>query len=160
KRDRVLSDDEIRKLWKACDAIEQPYGPAIKLLVLTGQRRGEVGEMTEAEINRKNRVWTIPAARAKNNVTHDGPLSDQAFAVLDSVKRIKSEKGFIFTTTGTAPVGGWSRTQDRLRELVGSEDHWQIHDIRRTVATGMQRIGVRMEVAEKVLNHTSGSFAG
>jgi integrase len=161
KRDRILTDKEIRQLWKACDTIGQPFGPAIKLLLLTGQRRGEVGEMTEGEIDRAKRLWTIPARRAKNDVIHDVPLSDEAIAVLDGVKRIKSEEGFIFTTTGDAPVSGWSRIKtelDRLMESTGSR--WTLHDIRRTVATGMQRIGIRMEVAEKVLNHTSGSFGG
>jgi integrase len=168
ERDRVLRDDEIRWLWTACDKIGQPFGYAVKLLLLTGQRRGEVGEMTEREIDRDKRTWTIPAARAKNDAIHDVPLSDQALVVLDSIKRIKGSKGFIFTTSGDSPVSGWSKAKTQLEKLMseaaakeGKEmAPWRLHDLRRTVATGMQRIGIRLEVAEKVLNHVSGSFAG
>ena len=91
KRDRLLGENEIRWLWSACDKIGQPFGPAIKLLLLTGQRRGEVGEMTDREIDHHKRLWTIPKHRAKNNEAHEVPLSDAALAIVNGVKRIKSD---------------------------------------------------------------------
>jgi len=168
KRDRLLSDDEIRWLWVACDKIGQPFGYAVKLLLLTGQRRGEVGEMTEREVDRHNHLWTIPKERSKNSETHELPLSDSALAVLASIKRIQSSVGYLFTTSGDSPVSGWSKVKRQLDALMnetatkqGKEiPPWRIHDLRRTAASGMARIGVQLPVIEKVLNHTSGSFGG
>ena len=168
KRDRLLSDPEIRWLWDACDQIGQPFGHAVKLLLLTGQRRGEVGEMTEREIDRHRHLWTIPRERSKNNETHEVPLSGSALAVIDSIKRIQSSAGHLFTTNGDSPVSGWSKVKRQLDALMnetaarqGKEvPPWRIHDLRRTTASGMARIGVQLPVIEKVLNHTSGSFGG
>jgi integrase len=168
RRDRKLTDDEIRWLWVACDEIGQPFGHAVKLLLLTGQRRGEVGEMTDREIDRDNRMWTIPRERAKNDETHEVPLSDATFAVIDSVKRIEGKAGYLFTTTGVSPVSGWSKVKAQIDGFMteaaskqGKElSPWRLHDLRRTAASGMQRIGVQLPVIEKCLNHLSGSFAG
>jgi integrase len=168
KRDRLLSEDEIRWLWAACDKIGQPFGHAVKLLLLTGQRRGEVGEMTDREIDRHKHLWIIPKHRAKNNEAHEVPLTDAALAIVDGVKRIKSDATYIFTTNGDSPVSGWSKVKRQLdvlmSEIAGERGKklppWRIHDLRRTAASGMARIGVQLPVIEKVLNHTSGSFAG
>jgi integrase len=156
ERDRVLSDPEIRWLWDACDQIGQPFGHAVKLLLLTGQRRGEVGEMTEREIDRHKHLWTIPRERSKNNETHEVPLSDSARAVIDSLKRIQSSAGHLFTTNGDSPVSGWSKVKLQLDALMndtatkeGKEvPPWRIHDLRRTAASGMARIGVQLPVIE------------
>jgi integrase len=168
KRDRVLSEEEIRWLWDACDKIGQPFGHAIKLLLLTGQRRGEVGEMTDREIDRHKHSWTIPKYRSKNNEAHEVPLSDAALAIMDAVKRIKSDGAYVFTTNGGCPVSGWSKVKrqlDALMSAIAGEEGkkllpWCIHDLRRTAASGMARLGVQLPVIEKVLNHTSGSFRG
>jgi integrase len=168
KRDRVLSEDEIRWLWSGCDKIGQPFGHAIKLLLLTGQRRGEVGEMTDREIDLHKHLWTIPKYRAKNNKAHEVPLSDAALAIIDGVKRIKGDATYIFTTNGESPVSGWSKVKRQLdalmseiaREQGQKLQPWRIHDLRRTAASGMARVGVQLPVIEKVLNHTSGSFGG
>ncbi|WP_287363243.1 tyrosine-type recombinase/integrase [Mesorhizobium sp.] len=94
------------------------------------------------------------------------PLSEQALAVLRALPRIKSKAGYVFTTDGENPVSGFSRMKQRIdklmAEIAGEVEipDWTVHDIRRTVAAGMQRIGVKMEVTEKVLNHKSGSFRG
>jgi integrase len=168
KRDRLLSEDEIRWLWDGCDKIGQPFGHAIKLLLLTGQRRGEVGEMTDREIDRHKHLWTIPKHRAKNNEAHEVPLTDAALAIVDGVKRIRSDATYIFTTNGDSPVSGWSKVKRQLdvlmSEIAGEQGKklqpWRIHDLRRTAASGMARVGVQLPVIEKVLNHTSGSFGG
>ena len=178
------TDDELRWLWKAATQYDRsdngegkggigrkhrgPFGPFVQMLILTGQRRNEVAAMTWSEI--EDRDWTIPSARAKNGEEHLVPLSDDAMAILETMPRITGA-GYIFTTSGDAPISGWSRMKARLDKLMaeiakeerGEEviiPHWTLHDIRRTVAAGMQRLGVKMEVTEKVLNHTSGSFGG
>jgi integrase len=155
-RKRVLSDDELRKLWKATGEIGEPFGPLVRLLVLTGQRRGEVAGMMDSEI--VGDLWTIPGDRVKNGHDHTVPLTALVLAELAKVTRI-GDKGLIFTTTGTRPVSGWGRVKDRLDRLVGFDD-WRIHDLRRTVATGLQRLGVPLQVTEAVLNHTSGTRDG
>ena len=154
-RDRVLDDDEIRSFWAACDEMKYPFGHAYKLLLLTGQRRSEVGGMCFDEI--KDGVWTIPSSRTKNKDAHEVPLSAAALGTIAAVTAIKGK--FVFTTTGDAAVSGWSDAKERMDEIMKIAP-WRTHDLRRTVATRMQKLGVRLEVTEKCLNHTSGSFSG
>lgn len=157
-RDRVLDDDEIARLWRACDALGQPFGPLIRLLLLTGQRLREVAEMRDGEIN--GDVWVIPAARAKNGEEHSVPLSPEALAVLAGVKRI-GVAGFIFTTNGAAPVSGFAKAKARLdREMGAGVAPFVIHDLRRTMASGMARLGVAPHVIEAALNHRTGTIKG
>ncbi|MER9524133.1 tyrosine-type recombinase/integrase [Mesorhizobium sp. M0292] len=168
------SDDELRWLWRASQSYDDtgrgPFGSFLQLLVLTGQRRSEVAEMTWPEVDLNAREWVIPAARSKNGEPHVVPLSKPALAVLKAVPKIKGKGGYLFTTDGEHPISGFSRMKQRLDKLMAgyaaevdaSTDipPWTLHDIRRTVAAGMQRVGVKMEVTEKVLNHKSGSFRG
>ncbi|ESY19284.1 MULTISPECIES: site-specific integrase [unclassified Mesorhizobium] len=165
------SDNELRWLWQACKAYDGaagrgPFGLFLQLLVMTGQRRSEVAEMTWGEIDMEAAEWTIPAARSKNGEPHVVPLSKEALAILRAVPRIKSKAGYVFTTGGESPISGFSRMKLRVDKLMAKSAgetkiaDWTLHDIRRTVAAGMQRLGVRMEVTEKVLNHKSGSFRG
>lgn len=180
------TDDELRWLWEAADAYDTyegtesgsggrrprgPFGPFLQMLILTGQRRTEVSEMTWREVDLEQRVWTIPKERAKNNKPHAVPLSDAAVAILESMPRFKGCP-YVFTSDDASPVSGFSRMKQRIdrlmleiavKEAAGEAVQvpgWTIHDLRRTVAAGMQRLGVRLEVTEKVLNHLSGSFAG
>ncbi|MGX5803502.1 tyrosine-type recombinase/integrase [Bradyrhizobium sp. Arg314] len=166
------SDDELRWLWQASKSYDEtgrgPFGSFLQLLMLTGQRRSEVAEMTWPEVDLDAREWVIPAARSKNGEPHVVPLSKQALAVLKAVPRIKGKAGYVFTTDGEHPVSGFSRMKQRIDKLMAGYaaeadveiPDWTLHDIRRTVAAGMQRIGIKMEVTEKVLNHKSGSFRG
>lgn len=169
QRDRVLTDAEIRLFWRACDDAGQPFGPFGKLLLLTGQRRGEVGEMTEAEL--AGDTWHLSADRTKNKRPHDVPLSKAARAVLAGVERIKSKPGYIFTTTGDTPVSGFSRAHSILAAKmieIASEDagepveipRWTWHDLRRTMATGLARLGVPVRITEAAINHVSGTGGG
>lgn len=168
-RDRVLSDDEIRWLWMAADRIGQPWGALAQLLLLTGQRRGEVVAMTDDELD--GDTWHLPAARTKNKRAHDVPLSAPALAILDGVERIKSKAGYVFTTTGRAPVSGLGKGHEHLvaamAEIASEEagepveiERWTFHDLRRTAATGMAKIGISPIVIESALNHVSGTKAG
>jgi integrase len=159
-RDRILSDDELRAILQACDQLNEPFGALIKLLTLTAQRRDEVGQMTWREVDIDARLWTIPKERAKNGIAHDVPLSDSAVKVLAGVRRIASSRGLVFTTTGETQVSGFSKAKKRLDAAVPSAPPWVLHDLRRTAASGMARLGVNLPVVEKVLNHTSGSFGG
>ena len=152
----MLSDDELLSLMRVADTEGYPFGNALKMLVLTGQRRSEVAEMRWLEVDLDRAVWTIPAARSKNDQSHEVPLSAPAVSLLRSLPRFLASD-WVFTTTGRSPVSGFGRVKRRL--AVGMSD-WRIHDIRRTVASGMARIGVEPHVIEKVLNHKSGIISG
>ncbi len=163
-RDRVLNDDELRVVWQACDVIGWPFGPLVKLLILTGQRRDEVAEMRWSEIDFDMKIWTLPRARAKNDVEHKVPLSATALALLEGLPRVSSKAGFVFTTNGETPVSGFARAKQRLdgelTKMAREMAPWVIHDLRRTFASGAARLGINLPVVEKVLNHVSGSFRG
>jgi integrase len=158
-RARVLTDVELAKVWRAFDAEGYPFGYMGKLLVLTGQRRGEVTEMFWKQIDADRKTWTIPAELAKNSREHVLPLSDAAHAVLRSVPRLSAVRVFPARNNDTNAISGFTRAKDRFDRLSGVTD-WTIHDIRRTVATGLAQLGVAPHVIERVLNHVSGTFAG
>lgn len=168
-RDRVLSDDEIRWFWHACDDLGFPWGPLGQTLLLTGQRLGEVVGMTDSEINCD--VWNMAPERTKNGRAHAVPLSGAVSAVLGAVERIKGKPGYVFTTTGETPLSGFHKGRnhiaERMAEIASDEagaaveiPHWTFHDLRRTAATGMARLGIPVRVTEAVLNHVSGTAAG
>ena len=157
KRERVLSEPELRRLWEVLSNEAEPWKSALQLLILTGQRREEVLQANWEEFDIANALWTIPATRAKNKHVHLVPLSPMVQAVLKRLAAENDRKGRLFRL-GTGPAG---RAAKRIREAMGDDiPAWRWHDIRRTVATGMQRLGVRLEVTEAVLNHVSGSRSG
>jgi integrase len=157
-RDRVLTDHQLARLWSLTVDIEFPFGPLLRILILTGQRRGEVAQMRWSQIDVHRRVWTIPSEVAKNRRVHDVPLSDIAVALLSALPRFVGSD-LVFTTTGETPVSGFGRLKRRLDTELGFSD-WRIHDLRRTVASGMARLAVAPHVIEKVLNHLSGQVSG
>jgi len=169
-RDRALTDDEIRWLWLACEATEWPFGPLVKLLLLTAQRRDEVAGIERPEIDLEKKTWTIPREKAKNDRAHEVQLSTAAIEVLNALPRVSD--GLVFTSTGTTPVSGFSRAKLRLdaamlaakREELGEKcgpiQPWTLHDLRRTAATGMARLGFAPHVVDKVLNHVGGTIRG
>lgn len=171
-RDRVLTDDEIRWFWAACEAEGFPWGPLGKVLLLTGQRLNEVAQMADGEI--RGELWHLSADRTKNARAHDVPLSDAVREVLDGVERVADDKGvvrFIFTTTGTTPVSGFFKARAHLAEAmeqIAAKERgeaveiprWTFHDLRRTAATGMARLGIAVRITEAVLNHVSGTGGG
>jgi integrase len=169
-RDRVLSDDELRWLWAASNEIGWPFGPLVRLLALTAQRRDEVAGMEWPELDLDKRTWTIPRHKAKNDREHAVQLSDVAMEVLRSLPRVDN---LVFTTTGETAVSGFSRSKRRLdeamlrakREELGMRKGdaiagWTLHDLRRTAATGMARLNFPPHVVDKVLNHASGTIRG
>jgi len=168
-RDRVLTDDEIRLFWNACDGLAYPFGPLYRILLLTGQRLREVAEMTWREVD--GNTWTLPADRSKNGDEHVIPLSPEVLAILEGLPRIGR---YAFTTTGETPVSGFTRAKERLDKLMdeavnkdlpeGAEPvkipPFTIHDLRRTAATGMAGLRFPPHVVEAVLNHRSGTRRG
>jgi integrase len=157
-RDRILSDDEIRQLWLACDAIGGRSGLAIKLMLLTGQRSGEVVGVRRSEIT--GDVWVLPPERTKNKQRHEVPLSAQALSIIESMPVIVGDEDFVFTSSQTRRLGHMDRAKAVLDARMQPKTPWVIHDLRRTVASGMAKIGIKLPVIEKVLNHTGGSFRG
>ena len=158
-RDRVLSDDELRDVWQAAGEIGGPFAALIKLLILTGQRRTEVAQMEWSEIDLSARLWRLPPERVKTGEPHEVPLSEPAVAILAALPRIGDQ--FTLTHRGTSPATAYAEGKARLNALLpAGMPAWTLHDLRRTVATGMARLGVNLAVTEKVLNHRSGSFAG
>jgi integrase len=178
-RERVLTDDELRLAWLAAEVMGYPMGTFVQVVMLTAQRRDEVAKMTRAEINRAGDLWTLPAARSKNKLPHEIPLSTAAQAILASAPRIASKSGFVFTTTGETAISGYANAKERLdREMLalarrGAEEQgndpgkvklapWRLQqDVRRTASTIMHdRLGVAPHIVEAVLNHVSGHKAG
>jgi integrase len=158
-RQRTLSDAELRALWLAC-AGDGPFGSALQVLALTGARRNEVSHMTWSEIDEERQLWTLPSARSKNKREHVVPLSSQVWAIIDAMPRFAG-CDYVFTADGRSPITGWDKAKVRLSvkaKLDGAG--WRLHDLRRTCASGMQRLGVPVPVVEKALNHISGSFRG
>jgi integrase len=153
-RERTLSDSEIAQFWHAADDTE-PMGAFLRILLLTAQRRGEVAGMRWSEIDQAERTWTLPSSRTKNKQRHIVPLSRQAWAIIESMPRIAGSD-FVFARDRS----GFDACKKRLDARMQTVEPWVMHDLRRSCATGLQRLGVRLEVTEAVLNHTSGSRAG
>jgi integrase len=161
KRERVLSDAELAAVWKAT-AGPGSFNAIVRTLMLTGQRREEVAGMTWDELTPDLTTWTIPASRAKNGAANIVPLSSHAQAVLRAAPRFErdddGEPELVFPGQRGA-FNGFSKAKAGLDKASGVKD-WRLHDLRRTMATGLQKLGVRLEVTEAVLNHVSGSRAG
>ena len=160
-RDRVLTDAELRQVWQAAEEVGGQFGALVQLLILTGQRREEVAGMLWSELGDLDaRLWTIGKERVKNGQPHDVPLTDAMIEILNAQPPI-ADSDFVLTTTGTASSNGYSKGKQRLDGLLPADmPKWRLHDLRRTLASGMARLGINLPVIEKVLNHLSGSFAG
>jgi integrase len=159
-RDRILADDELRAVWLATDELGYPFGALVQLLILTAARRDEVRAMRWSEVDLEAGVWTLPGERTKNGKVHTIPLSQAAIDILVSVPRI-NDRDFVFTTTGAVAWRDYTKAKHKLDELLPADTPgWVLHDLRRTAASGMARLGVNLPVIEKVLNHSSGTFAG
>ena len=156
-RDRVLSDDEIVAFWTGCDEIGWPFGQLYKLLLLTAQRRTEVAGMRWQELDLKNRLWIIPRERSKSDRAHEVHLADLAVEIIEALPRLDSP--FVFTTVLDRHVSGYNKSKARLDTHMASTG-WVLHDLRRTAATGMAKLNIAPHVADRVLNHTSGTIRG
>jgi integrase len=175
-RERVLSNDELRWFWQACDAADagnipgavRPFAPILRLLVLTGQRLGEVSGMRWDELSADGALWSLPGRRTKNGKPHQVPLSGMAQAIIAGVKR---KHDLVFTTKGKTPPSGWSRAKSRVdaamlaiaRQERGPDvviEPFVVHDIRRSVVTGLVELNVPPHLVELIVNHVSGAKSG
>jgi integrase len=152
-RDRVLSDDELKAIWNALP--DSDYGAILKLLILSGQRANEIARLRWSEI--KDGKIVLPKQRVKNGREHIIPISAQIQEILDARAK-RDDRDFVFGE-GRNGFSGWSHCKIRLDEAVKLPE-WIIHDIRRSVATGMASIGILPHIVEAVLNHISGHKAG
>jgi integrase len=157
-RERTLNDIELRDVWLGADAVGGPFGALVKLLILSGQRRNEVARIRWSEIDLTGRLWALPAARTKNNRAHEIPLSGPVVTILMELPRLGE---FALTMSGKTAATGYSVNKRKLDTLLPPDmPAWRLHDLRRTTASGMARLGISLPVIEKVLNHAGGSFAG
>ena len=170
-RERTLTDDEIRAIWKACGEYrrgESTYGPFIRMLIITGQRRSEIATMRRADIDLDKSRYSIPAERNKSGRSHDVPLSPQALRIIKP-RLLDEEYDHLFpasrarfvdinTPNMTAldkPMAGWSKMKKQLDEISGVTG-WRLHDIRRTVGTNMAELKVPRLTISRILNHKEG----
>jgi integrase len=159
ERERVLTSDELRKLWLALNTLSEPFGRVIKLLLLTGQRRSEVAGMRWSELS-DDGTWTLPDNRTKNKKTHAVPLAPMARELIGSeVEDPKNPIHFVFTTNGRSPVSGFGKIKARLDQVLKIPE-WKFHDLRRTAYTGMAEMGIAPNIIEACVNHVSGHKGG
>ncbi len=185
-RSRNLSDEELREVWLATGRMDWPFGPFIRMAMLTGQRRNEIAGMTRAELDEKTLQWVIPGARTKNGKEHIVPLAAPVLVILADAPRFGRDDEAeedqrarpVFTTNGKTGVSGFSNAKERvdleimiarkhLAKVAGKDPErvkplpaWTMHDLRRSCATGMGRLGILPHVIETVLNHSSGFRSG
>jgi integrase len=148
-RDRILSDDEIRRIWRATER-PGPFSAMVRFLLYSAARKGEAWRMTRGELT--GRDWLIPAARHKSKREFLLPLSKQALAVLDAIPAIGRKDGYIFTLDGERAIAGFSKFKSRLDRESGVRD-WGLHDLRRTSRSLMSRAGVPADHAERAIGH-------
>ncbi len=161
-RDHVLTDPELVAIWNATDALGHPFGPIVKLFILTGQRREDVSGMRWAEIDFDQKVWNIPGNRTKDKHAHVVPLSPEELAVIATLPH-STDANFVFRTTGdVSSPSGFSRAKANMDKLIKQAKvrPWRMHDIRRSFCTGLAQLGVDVIVAEKLLNHVGESLRG
>jgi integrase len=157
-RDRVLSDAELVQVWKASDQLQPQYAASIKLLILLGQRLREVGQMRWSELSPDLSLWSLPAERVKNARPHTVPLPPLAREIIRSVPR--TSETYVLSLGANEPLESFSRMKRALDQLAPLAGAWVLHDLRRTCASNLQRLNVRLEVTERILNHQTGSRAG
>lgn len=165
-RDRVLADYDLVHIWKVSGEMGYPFGCLVRFLMLTGQRRGETVMMEWGHYDAQKQVWVIPRENTKTDRQHVIQVPDMAAHVLGDCLKLGE---YVFTSSGAKPYENVSRGKadldQRLKKLRKQEgmvviSPWKLHDLRRTVASGMARLGVAPHVIEKVLNHTSGVISG
>jgi integrase len=173
-RERTLTANELRECWPQFEALAYPFGPFLQLALLTGQRRSEVAGMRWHAVDLEAKTWTLASDETKGRRWHVVPLSDLAISILRSLPRLtlpdsNRPSPYVFTTRGDVPISGFSVAKRRIdqkmikaRKEAGASptEPWGIHDLRRTAATEMGRLGVSEFVIGRVLNHASKGVTG
>ena len=158
-RSRVLEDGELARVWNGSDPADHPFGTIVRLLILTGQRRSEVGAMRWADLDLENALWNMPPEMNKSDRAHSVPLTQSAIAFITATPRLSETYLFPSLRSPDRCFSGYSKCKARLDTICGVTE-WTLHDLRRTVATGLAGMAVAPHVVEKLLNHTSGTFSG
>ncbi len=154
-RERVLSLAEVRAIWQATYELPKLWGPPLRILILTAQRRGDVTGVHWPEIDLDGRRWSIPGERTKNGKPHIVHLSDPAVAEFSALRESAGDTaGLLFTTTGKTPISGFGKIKRRLDALVGFED-WRLHDLRTAFASALCDAGEPENVVDRVLYHAA-----
>lgn len=168
-RSRVLEMDELRRVWDAAGEVSYPFGTMVRLLILTLQRRSEVAELERPWFNKELQAVEIPAARYKTGHQHVYPLSAPAFAIVEELPKWNGGDYLFTTTGGERPISGFSKAKARLDEKItelGAKKGlppiapWTVHDLRRSGATHLARLGVPQEHIERVLGYVIAGVAG
>ena len=154
-RDRFLSMDEVARVWNATGLLGYPDGPWARLLLLTGQRRSEVAGMRWADIDLDNATWTLSAGDTKAKRAHLVPLAPAAVEIIKAMPEIGD---YVFSTSANSPIRGFARSKKQIDQWLESKrlalsEPWRFHDLRRTAATHMVRLGIPELVVSRVLNH-------
>jgi integrase len=176
-RDRVLSDDELPLIWRAAETLGAPFDNFVKLLILSAARRNEAAEAQWSEFDLAEKAWRLPAARTKNKRPHTLPLPAATLALLAKVPKI-DKCPYLFSGTGKTAISGFAKLKQRLDDAILKQQRrlaeeagrdpekveplaaWGLHDLRRTAASGMARLGIAPHVIEGALNHASGQVSG
>jgi integrase len=155
-RDHIISDSDLRTIWIAASGFRYPFGPLIRALILTGQRLAELAEAQWSEVDDSTECLVIPGERMKGGKAHALPITPRMRELLTELPRF-SQGDFIFSTTlGARPIGGYANFKmrfDRAVAEIGRVEAWKIHDVRRSVRTGLARAGVPVFDAELVIGH-------
>jgi integrase len=169
-RSRILSDDELRAFWRAAARLAYPYGPLLRMLLLTGQRHREVADARWSEFGLEEKVWTVPPERFKSDATHRVPLVEDVCALLASLRRFRKGDHLFSTTFGEKPTmishtikreldARMLRTLKAMARMRGDDPSrielrpWVIHDLRRTLRTHLAALRVPDHIAEMVIGH-------
>lgn len=158
RRKRILNDDELRAVWDAAGQIGGLFGPIVKLMLLTGQRRGEIAGLLDSFFSRNQQTLTLPSSLTKNHLEHTFPVGQMAAALISAQLNSDDRRGsaFLFPsrTSIERPFNGWSKCKRELDKSANIAP-WTLHDLRRTFRSGLGRLGVRPDIAERLVNHVS-----
>jgi integrase len=165
-RERVLNDEELRAVWRAADETGYPFGDIIKLLILTGARRTEIGSLRAEWVDFDKQLICLPKEICKNRRSHTFPLGALSSTLI--MRGSSTATGLLFPNQQkTLPFNSWSKAKAQLDKKIQSKleckiqcKPWTLHDLRRTYCTNLQRLGVRLEVIESLVNHVSGTRSG
>jgi integrase len=156
-RERVLTDEELGRVWSAAAKMAEPWGPLIQVLMLSLARRGEVAGMRWSELSSDLSIWTIPGTRMKRGQAHIVVLSEAARNALRAVTRVKGQD-LVFSTTGITPVSGFTRVKRALDKAAGASG-WRLHDFRRTGVSALAKMGIDSIIADLLLAHQPGKLS-
>jgi integrase len=157
-RERVLSLSEVRQIWTASHDMGDLWGPMLRLLLLTGQRRGEIVKLRWSEIDFEKRQIVKPGSQTKNGKPHATHLSPPALDAIASIQ--ENGDNLVFSTTGRTPVSGISKMKKRLDEILGEDfEPWRLHDIRTAMATTLAEAGEPENIVDRILNHSASGSA-